>query len=235
MFDVTPANGSDGNETGQHHAAKLVAVVAVLLAVLVVAVAVLWSGASTARPGAAPTSEAASSTAGAAPQLVPPPEGCPSLAARSGAEASVVGHDSSLPVRLLSASYLVDKAFTPARVSRAGRLEGSIPAGRQVWLLSYARDDTFDSTPERNPGSGRAYPIGPIETADGCWSLSPRALGYAEALGITYDQYVVLADAAAAKDFADELAKQERGGFSLDEVGLRDAPVIAVFAIPTQP
>ncbi|QJY45150.1 hypothetical protein [Pseudonocardia broussonetiae] len=134
---------------------------------------------------------------------------------------------------LSQASFSIDTSVSPATIARAGRLSELVPDGQHLWLFSYPRPDSFDSTPDRNPGNGRMYPIGEILTNDGCWSLPPRELGYAEALGITYDQHVVLVDEAASQEFADELARQERDGFSPEELRLRSPNTIATFQIPT--
>lgn len=227
-------SGSDGASPPgvQPHTAKVIAVVAVVVAVLVVSVALLSDRSSQGEtsPGAA------SSLATTAPAaFVPPADGCPSLVEQSGVDAPLRAGTSAPPVGLVVASYLVDKSTKPARVSHAGQLTGMIPVGSHVWVLSYPRKDTFDSTPEHNPGNGRIYPIGEVKTANGCWTLPPRALGYAEALGITYDQYVVLVDDTAAQEFADESVKQRRDGFSLEEFALRDATTIATFPILTSP
>ncbi|MBA2324108.1 MAG: hypothetical protein H0V92_08920 [Pseudonocardiales bacterium] len=214
-------------------------VVGALVAVLVVVGAVLLSRSNTSTasvgPTAAPTrsanATATTAAAAGAVALQPPPGGCTALEGKGVLRAGAPG----LPVVLRSASYAVDRSTTPAGVSRAGQLTGTLPAGAHVWLLTYPRPDSVDSTPEHHPGSARLYPIGEITTTDGCWTLQPRALGYPEALGLTYDQYVVLADATASQDFADERINKKRDGFSLKELSIRAAPIIGIYAVPTTP
>ena len=206
--------------------ARAIACGAVLVAVLIVAIALLWSGEN-------PSDESGTAARpGSGTELVNPPGGCPEPFRAEAQDARVTPGEIVLPLDLKSASYRRDTSRSPARIANAGTLTGRMPADRHVWLLSYARPDSVDLTDERNPGSGRLYPIGEIVTSDGCWTTPPREIGYAESVSIDRDQVLVLVGRNAHADFADEMNRKTRDGFSYDELAVYRAETIASFPIP---
>lgn len=121
--------------------------------------------------------------------------GCPSLAETpGGAVAANLPVLSPSGVSLRSASFRVDTSASPAIVTLAGQLMGSLPAGLHVWIVEQPSVETHDSTPEHKSGNGMLYPVEVVKLdGNGCWSIT-YTLGYVGIQGITFVDYVALVD-----------------------------------------
>lgn len=155
---------------------------------------------------------------------------CPSLTVLPGGTAATDLPVLSLSeVSLRSASYQVDTSASPPVVRRAGQLTGSLPDGMHPWIVERPDPGTIDSTPERNPGDGLLYPVGPIRAdSNGCWSMS-NTMGYPEIAGITMIDYVALVDDRTNRAFFnDETA------LPANDLNARGATIITTITIPTR-
>jgi hypothetical protein len=134
-----------------------------------------------------------------------------------------------------SVEYVVDKSSVPATLFRSGSLTGAVPDGLHVWVVDKPLRTSHDSTPERNPGNDRVYPVAELYPEKGpCWTVK-SGVGYEEALGITFRDYVVLVDDSTSARFANVNLWQATDGFEPNELNAVDAGVVASYDIPTTP
>lgn len=226
------SSGSDGPPTPTpdppptpvpgNHSVRPIIVIGCLIAILVVVGAVLVSR---------PSDSAA--TMPSSPDVEPvrtfDASSCPGL----GTAADVRMGDPTAPVSLTTGSFVLDRDASPPTIRPAGQLHGTVPSGGRLWVVDNPRPDSFDSTPDRNPGNDRFYPVGEIATDDGCWSLPANSIGYDEAVGIDFDYLVVLVDDTTADDFRRYLSAASGDGYTREEFDLRATTLVATFTVAT--
>jgi hypothetical protein len=128
--------------------------------------------------------------------------------------------------------YVVDFDTDPATLKRAGSLVGQVPAGNQVWLLSHSLETTLQS--DGKPGTERVYPIAKLSPdARGCWAVTKR-LPFAEAIGLTFRDDVVLVDDATAADFTETGSWSKNDGFARNYLQTINNEELARADLPTE-
>jgi hypothetical protein len=130
--------------------------------------------------------------------------------------------------------YRVDENLEPAVIERAGIVEGELPPGTHLWLVTRTLGSTYDSTPERNPGTERIFPIGEIGAGGGpCWETRSD-IGYAEALGLTFQDLIVTVDDATSSLLANPDPGTAADGFDPKALQSFDATTVATYDIVTE-
>jgi hypothetical protein len=197
------------------------------------AAVVLIAGAVSLTSSPPPTSPApfpAPPSTVASPVALPPRTSCPP-AGESGARAVS-------PTSQVEAGYVLQPGPAHYKMVLAdkihlevgGQLLGSIPAEKQIFLLTWADPATRDSTPKRNRGNGLYYRMDTFRIVGSCYIRPQDEIAYSGANGLTFRQQLVLVDVEQVPAFR---APQYDEGY--DDAALDSFGVIrlAYFDVPT--
>lgn len=102
-----------------------------------------------------------------------------------------------------------------------GQLLGHLPRGYVIYIIGHWDKNSFSIDPRR-PGYPHYYPGGEIKPGrNGCWSLPSQDVGEPGSYGLREHMIFMLSDAAAAKAFQKEEAKEvEAGGTGFSQAQL---------------
>ncbi|WP_026311195.1 helix-turn-helix domain-containing protein [Parafrankia elaeagni] len=134
-------------------------------------------------------------------------------------------------IRVTAASYQYFPAWSPS-VMLGGQLDSRPADGRILVAAAWADPTTTDSTPARNPGTGRFFPGHPLELTDqNCFMVQPYNLGYGGYSGITTRVYFMLVDLAELPALPREAHQQ--AGLTDEDLARHGVDVLGYFAIPS--
>ncbi|OHV36703.1 hypothetical protein CC117_17345 [Parafrankia colletiae] len=160
-----------------------------------------------------------------------PASGCYTLPLPTTAE--IIDGPESEPgdIRVTAASYQYFPAWSPS-VTLGGQLDSRPADGRILVPAAWADPTTTDSTPGRNPGTGRFFPGHPLELTDqNCFMVQPYNIGYGGYSGITTRVYFMLVDLAELPALPREAHQQ--AGLTDEDLARHGVDILGYFAVPS--
>jgi hypothetical protein len=138
--------------------------------------------------------------------------------------------DVSSPISIGTVAYKSALAYK-IQLELGGEFRGTIPSGKQMFLLGRADPATHDSTPDHNPGDGVYYRSDSMHITGNCWLRPSRDIAYPGAEGLTIRFILILLDEGRVDEYmSDQYRRHGYNDALLDSLG---AERLAYFDVPT--